>query len=91
MNLIVAKVIKSQPGSIDDDEPRTDNNKKECAFIDGATGDIYNNINLKVKYMGPGKYIMFYTTNFANQCKCKKLNLIFYSKIKVDIKRISAK
>jgi hypothetical protein len=41
-----------------------ENVQGECAYIDGNIGDLYNNINVKIKDMSAGTYVVFYSANF---------------------------
>ena len=41
--------------------------------------------------MTAGKYLCFYTAKFRKNQLCRKLNVIFYGKNEVKMRRISAK
>ena len=87
LTLILTKVIKvpvkhSKVGAV----------KTECAYVDGVTGDLYNNINLKVETLTAGNYIVFYKGEFkGHQQWCHRLNNILMCPHQIDLKRISAK
>ena len=87
LTLILTKVIKvpvkhSKVGAV----------KTECAYVDGVTGDLYNNINLKVETLTAGNYIVFYRGEFkGHQQWCHRLNNILMCPHHIDLKRISAK
>ena len=63
----------------------------ECAYIDGVIGDLYNSVHLKIDKMTAGKYLCFYTAKFRKNQLCRKMNVIFYSKYQIEMKRISAR
>ena len=86
LSLIITKVIKVPPkrGKVGQIE-------SECAYIDGITSDLYNNVTQKIDTMTAGNYIIFYTGNFKNNALCRRLNTIFMSPHEINLKRISAK
>ena len=85
MQLIVTKVVKTPP------KPGQKRGKHECAFIDGATSDLYNSVHVKINKMTPGQYIVFYTADFNKDQLCRRLNVILQSTDEVKIKRLSAR
>ena len=85
--LIVTKAIRTPVKSGEKETKLTG----ECAFIDGVTSDLYNSVSLKIDKMTAGKYIVFYTAKFRKDQLCRKLNVIFYSKYQVELKRLSAR
>ena len=87
MQFIVTKVLRVPVKSGEKETKATG----ECAFIDGVTSDLYNSVSLKIDKMTAGKYLCFYTAKFRKSQLCRKLNVIFYAKHQVEMKRISAR
>lgn len=81
MQLIVTKIIKNPQKR----------GAKECAFIDGATSDLYNSVHVRINKMTPGTYIVFYTADFNKDQLCRRLNVILQSSDQVEMKRLSAR
>lgn len=89
MQFIVTK--KLQKPALADDEDQTPTTTGECAFIDGVTSDLYNSCTIKIDKMTAGKYLCFYTAKFGKKQLSRKINVIFYGKNEVKMRRISAK
>lgn len=87
MQCIVTKVVKVPPKGM----ARKDAVTGECAYIEGSTGDLYSDLNVKIDKMTAGNYIVFYTANFKTDELCRRLNIIFHSPHTVKMKRVSAK
>ena len=75
MQLIVTKVL-TRPPSKDDDKSRVTG---ECAYVDGVTSDLYNNVHIRINKMTAGKYLIFYTAKFRKENLCRRLNSIVYT------------
>ena len=88
MSLIVTKVLTRPPKDKDTEETRVTG---ECAFVDGITSDLYNNVHLKINKMTAGKYLVFYTAKFRKENLCRRLNTIFYSPFDIELKKRSAR
>ena len=86
LTLIITKVIKVPPKRGKPGEVHS-----ECAYIDGITSDLYNNVTQKIDTLTAGNYIVFYTGDFKHNALCRRLNTIFMSPHDVNLKRISAK
>ena len=87
MQMILTKVVKVPPKGVKKDTGVTG----ECAFVEGGTGDLYNDLIVKIDKMTAGNYILFFTANFKPDQLCRRLNVIFHSPHEVKMKRVSAK